>query len=263
MSSLTQKEKLRALGVKSPAVQNNPYIDIFDAIRDAKDYSTFTSDVNGQADFAAFETYLTNTIGVSTESASRFRSRMEQKYSSFGDFGTALSGFSSYDEWINSFSWGTTIAGDETDGTQISAGIRIHGEDGLSYDGVNVPKGTLELFGPRIELSQTPPPIDASASFSTANLQIDDTLPNPYQTITITADVTNNSGYGLDHTAKLTFDGQVVESKTVGIGAGATETVEFTYSFPDYESVDVKVNEAGPTTVTVIPAGLEVFGGLG
>jgi hypothetical protein len=259
MSSLTQKEKLRALGVKAPTVQNNPYLSTFDAIREEKDYSTFTSDVNGQASFAEFETYLTDTIGVGSETASRFRQRMEQKYETFGDFGTALSGFSSYDEWINSFSWGTTIAGDETDGEQISAGIRIHGEDGLSYDGVGVPKGTLEVFGPRVELSQTPPPIDASSSFSTANLQVSETLPSPYETITISADITNDSGYGLDHTAKLTEDGQVVKSKTVSFAAGETKTVEFTRRYTDYVSVDVKVNEAGPTTVTVIPQGLQVF----
>jgi len=259
MSSLTAKEKLRALGVKSPSVQNNPYLSTFEAIREEKDYSTFTSDVNGQADFAAFETYLTDTIGIAAESASRFRSRMEQKYSSFGDFGTALSGFSGYDEWINSFSWGTTIAGDETDGTQISAGIRIHGEDGVSYDGVSVPKGTLEVFGPRIELSSAPVPIDTSTSFSTSNLSVDDTLPQPNQTVTITAEVTNNSGYGLNHTSKLTFDGQVVESKTFSYASGESKTVKFTYSFSTYTSVDVKINDAGPTTVTVIPAGLEVF----
>lgn len=259
MSSLTSKEKLRALGVKSPSVQNNPYLSEFEAIGDTNDYSTFVSDVNNQSSFSEFETYLTDTIGLSASKASRFRQRMEQKYATFGDFQTALSGFSSYDEWINSFSWGTTIAGDETDGTQISAGIRIHGEDGVSYDGVSVPKGTLEAFGPRIEFSQSAPPIDATASFSTANLQIGDTLPQPYQNITISADVTNNSGYSVDHTAKLTEDGQVVETQTVEFAAGETKTLTFTRTYTDYVSVDVKVNEAGPTTVTVIPAGLEVY----
>jgi hypothetical protein len=50
-----------------------------------------------------------------------------------------------------------------------------------------------------------------------------------------------------------------VKSKTVSFAAGETKTVEFTRRYTDYVSVDVKVNEAGPTTVTVIPQGLQVF----
>jgi len=258
MSSLTQKEKLRALGISSATTQNNPYQDVFEQIEAAKTYSQFTTDVNGQSSYSEFESYLTGTIGVASDRATQFRKRMEQKYTSFSDFQNTISGFSSYDEWKASFSWGTTIGGDETDGTNITSGIRVHAEDGVSYDGVNVPKGTTEIFGPRVEFSETPPPIDATASFSTANLTIDDTQPTPGQQIQIQADVTNNSSYSLDHTAKLQEDGTVVETTTVEIAASGTETVTFLRSYDEIESIDVKVNEAGPTTVNVAPASLQL-----
>lgn len=259
MSSLTSKEKLRALGLKAASVQNNPYQDVFEQIEAAKDYSTFSSDVNNQSSFSEFETYLTDTIGVGGSQAADFRRRMEQKYSTFSDFQNALSGFSSYDEWINSFSWGTTIAGDTTDGDGATSGIRIHGEDGLSYDGIKVPKGTLEAFGPRLEFSQTAAPIDATASFSAANLTVSNTTPSPNETIQISADITNNSGYGLSHTVKYTEDGNVVKTRTLDFAANETRTVSFERTYDDYVSYDVSIDGTGPTTVTVVPDELTTY----
>lgn len=255
-SALTQREKLRALGLSLPSEQNNPYLSVFDAIRAAKDYSTFTSDVGGQASYSEFETYLTDTIGVASSDATSFRKRMEQKYDDFSDFQTTIDGFSSYDEWINSFSWGTTIAGDETDGENITGGIRIHGEAGVSYDGVNVQAGTVEVFGPRIEFSETGTAVDASTSFSTANLAVSDSTPNTGSTIDITADVTNNSGFEAEHTAKLIEDGEVTKTTTVTIGDGNTKQVSFTQRYDEPTSVDIQINDTSTTTVTWIPPGL-------
>lgn len=261
MSSLTAKEKLRALGVKAPSVQNNPYLNSFESIESSKTFSQFETDVSGQSSFSEFETYLEDTIGLSADDAAQFRKKMEQKYPSFSDFQSSLSGFSSFDEWINSFSWGTTLGGDTISGGGqgggvSAAGIRIHGEDGVSKAGVNVPKGTLEIFSPRIELSSADAPIDATASFASGNLTISDTLPTTFETITISADITNNSGYSLDHTTKLTFDGNVVDTSTDNYGPSETKTISFTYTFEELRSVDVKVDGAGPTTVSVVPEGL-------
>jgi len=256
MSNLTQVEKLRALGLKSPDSSNNPYEALFDQIEDAKDYTSFRSDVQGQASFGEFETYLVEEVGMSSTDASRFRSRMEQKYSSFGDFGTALDEFDGFPGWRGSFSWGTTIAGDTTDGEDPTSGIRVHGEDGISYDNEPVGKGTVEIFGPRIEFSQTDAPIDASTDFEVTNLSVSDTTPYTYQTIQISADVTNNSGYGTTFTAKLLEDSSVVKGKTVQIDPGETLTVEFDRTYTDYVSVEVAVNSSAAETVTVIPIGL-------
>jgi hypothetical protein len=258
-SSLTPKEKLRALGVAAPSIQNNPYLTIFAQIEDSKTYSTFSDDVNNdQSSFSDFETYLTDTIGVNSTDATQFRSKMEQKYSSFSDFQSTLSGFSSYDEWIETFSWGTTIAGDTINnggegGGELAAGIRIHGEAGVSKAGVDVPKGTLEAFAPRIEFSETDAPIDASTSFSAANLTISNVTPIGNETVTISADITNNSGYVTNHTTKLTFDNAVIDTSTDNYDTGETKTISFTYTFTEQVTVDVKVDSAGPQAISVVP----------
>lgn len=258
MSNLSQVEKLRALGLKSPDASNNPYESLFDQIEAAKDYSTFRNDVQGQSSFGEFETYLTDTIGMSSSDASRFRSRMEQKYSSFSDFQSALDNFSGFPGWRGSFSWGTTIAGDTTDGDGPTSGVRVHGEDGISYDNEPVGKGTVEIFGPRIEFSRTSAPIDATTDFSATNLTVSDTTPYAYETITISADITNSSGYGTTFTAKLLEDGSVVKSKTLEFDPSETINVEFTRRYTDYVSVEVAINDTASETVTVIPEGLIV-----
>ena len=257
MSSLSQKEKLQALGVKAASVQNNPYLSEFEAIENYG-FSQFQTDVNGQADYSEFESYLQSSIGLSSTKAVKVRSRMEQKYDDFPDFQTTLGGFSDIDEWINSFSWGTTLTGGTTgpDGQELSGGIRVHGEAGVSYDGVNVEAGTVEIFGPRIETSNTGAASAKTSSFTTTNLTISDQTPDTYEDITISADVQNDNSYSDTATVKLTEDGEVVQSKAVDLAGGAFKTVTFTRTYTDLVSVEVKVNEAGPQTVTVVPPGL-------
>jgi len=256
MSSLTQVEKLRALGLKSPDSSNNPYESLFDQIEAAKDYSTFSSDVNSQSSFSEFETYLTDTIGMSADDASRFRARIEQKYASFSDLQSAFSSSSSYEEWRGTFSWGTTIAGDTTDGDGPTSGIRVHGEDGLSYNNEQVGKGTVEIFGPRVEFSETSAPIDASTDFTVANLTVSNTTPTRYETIQISADITNNSGYGTTFTAKLLEDSSVVQSQTVELDPSETQEVTFDRTYTELVSVEVQINNSATETVVVIPSGL-------
>lgn len=258
MSSLTQVEKLRALGLKSPDASNNPYEGLFDQIEGAKSFSEFNTDVQGQSSFGEFETYLTDTIGMSSSDASRFRTRMEQKYADFPTFQSELSGFSSYEGWRGSFSWGTTIAGDTTDGEGVTSGVRVHGEDGISYDNIRVPKGTVEVFGPRVEFSQTDPPIDASTDFTASNLTVSNTTPTRYETIVISADITNNSGYATTFTAKLLEDSSVVKSETISFGVNETKTVEFQRRYTELVSVEVAINDTATETVVVIPEGLIV-----
>jgi len=257
MSSLTPKEKLKALGVSAPAVQNNPFLTEFGAIEDYG-FSQFVTDVQGQASFAEFETYLQNTVGLSASDAEQFRKRMEQKYASFSDFQNALSGFSNEDEWINSFSWGTTIAGDttEADGQTLGGGIRVHAEAGVSYDGVSVPAGSVEIFGSEIHTSQSGASSTKQSAFTTTNLTISDTTPDLFEEITIGADVTNNNGYNDRATAKLIEDGEVVDSKSFLVGANSTRSISFTRQYTELVSVEVRINDTPTQDVIVVPTGL-------
>lgn len=254
MSSLTSKEKLKALGVSAPAVQNNPYLSEFEAIEEYG-FSQFQTDVSGQASYSEFDTYLVDTIGLSSTKATQFRSRMEQKYTDFSDFQTTLSGFSNIDGWINSFSWGTTIGGDATtdDGSTVAGGIRVHNEAGVTYDGENIPAGGLELFGSEIHTSQSGASSTKASSFATTNLQASNTTPDVFEDVIYTADITNNNSFEDTASAKLTENGEVVATKTVSIGGTSTKQVAFTRRYEEVQSVDVKINEAGPVEVQVIP----------
>ena len=46
----------------------------------------------------------------------------------------------------------TTVVAESESG---DAGIRIHEEDGVSKDGVEVPAGTVEVYGLKVEFSHT------------------------------------------------------------------------------------------------------------
>jgi len=257
MSSLTQVEKLRALGLKSADSSNNPYEGLFTQIENAKSYSEFTDDVqNTLSSWSEFETYLQDTIGRTATEAARFRNRMEQKYASFSDFQSALGTFSSFAGWRGSFSWGTTIAGDTTDGEDVTSGVRVHGEDGLSYDNIPVGKGTVEIFGPRVEFSKTDAPIDASTDFAVTNLTVSNTTPQPFETIQISADVTNNSGYGTSFTAQLIEDDSVVNTQTISMDPSETRTVTFDRGYSELVSVEVQINDSGTETVVVVPSNI-------
>lgn len=256
MAALSASEKLVALGLKNPSSQENPYRDLFQQVRDAVSYSTFVSDVNGLADFPAYESYLQTTIGMTASDASRFRTLCEQKYGTMTAFQTALSDASSFDDWEAEFKFGDTFGTTPSDEDPTKAGVRVHSEDGVSYDGVAVQKGTVEVYGPRVEFSQTQAYDVTPADFSYTNLTVSDTTPLRSQSIDISVDVTNNTAVDFSPLVRLLEDGEVVDSKQPAVGANATRNITFSRSWSDLVSVDLRVEDSASVTISVAPGGV-------
>lgn len=256
MADLSADEKLVALGLKTPSSQTNPYRDLFQQIRDAVSYSTFVTDVNGLADFPAFESYLQTTIGMTAAEASRFRTLVEQKYGTMTAFQTALGEASSYDEWEADFKFGETFGMTPSDEDPTNAGIRVHSEPGVSFDGVGVPKGTVEVYGPRVEFSQTQAYDLTVPDFSYTNITVSNTEPWVNEIVDISVDVTNNNGYSMSPIIRLLEDGEVVDSTQLSFGGNETIPVTFQRSWSELVSVDLRVEASPSVTVNVTPRGI-------
>ncbi|WP_135302513.1 outer membrane protein assembly factor BamB family protein [Haloarcula amylovorans] len=91
--------------------------------------------------------------------------------------------------------------------------------------------------------------VDANPSISVTSISAPDSIEKG-DTGTVTADVSNTGQAVGSYTAELTVDGTVVDSKTVTVAAGATETVSFEYTFDTTGAVPVSVGSQS-TTVTV------------
>jgi len=263
-NTLKPADKLKALGLKLPESQESPLKEEFDELKKqvenlSNGFSEFQNDVNNQSSFSEFETYLTDTLGLSASEASKLRKKYESKYTDFSTFQNELSSYSSFEEWRNSFSWGDTLGGETTeDGQATNAGIRFHGEAGITREGVQVPAGTVEIFGPEVHFSQTGATADEeedkSSLFSWSNESVDNATPVPYEDVTFSADLTNNGSYRENFVAALLVDGETVTTGDLfKIGPGNTRTVEFTYEFGEIGSYEVQISKSATIDVTVIP----------
>jgi len=89
-----------------------------------------------------------------------------------------------------------------------------------------------------------------AASLSLSNLSPATATASPGDQLTISADVTNNGDITATETANLTVGGTVVASTDVTVGAGETETAEFTITVPDLAAGDyTHAIEAGGDSV--------------
>lgn len=254
--ALSGDEKLRALGLKLPSSEENPYEQDFLELRNAlnEDYGTFSTDLDGLSSFDEFESYLINDQGLSAEAASNLRQNVEQRYGDYLTFTDSVSAYDSFESWEATFNYGRTFGGDiyDAEGNQTS-GIRVHSQNGVSREGVSVPAGTVEVFGPRVEFSQTGAPAASTSSpvFNVYDLYVSTTTPDPGETVAIAASVENTGGQRADFTFVLTEDGTRVDSHTVSVSPGGVKRHQFTRTYTSYVSVEVLVNDLGPETVTV------------
>lgn len=257
MSHFTAEEKLVALGLRSPGTQTNPYRGLFDQLASATPYATFRTSVAGLGTFDAFETSLTDDLDFSAEDATRFRVLMEQTYETMAAFQSALADVESYAAWEATFALGTTLGTTPEDGAPTNAGVRVHAAPGVSFEGEPVERGTVEVFGPRIEFSETVAGAVTDPAFTYTNLSVSDPTPVVGETVTISCDVTNQTAATFSPLVRLLEDGKVVDTIPTTVPGGGTVTVEFTRSWTDYVSVDLRVETSASVTVSVIPTGLE------
>lgn len=254
------EEKLVWLGIKTNAAKVNQLSEDVKHLQDTVgDWGEFTDLVEDDTD--SYEELKTELVdqGWSEGQADNFIARLQNEFNSYNDFQSSVGGFESYDELQSLFDSASTFAGDSmTESGAPAAGIRIHESDGVSYAGVDVPAGTTEVFGSRIEFSQQDPARGAKESVTYANFTSDDpdNVETVFGTITFSADVTNPNGFPVDAEVPLQEDGSVIRTKTISLGANETVNVEFDVRKEDYICADYSIGNSDPILACWVPAGL-------
>lgn len=275
---LPANKKLVWLGFKNPQQDVNQAGTDIQKLRDnVGDWSTFQGhldayDLDGDGtdeditSYSDFDTYLQDN-GFTSLEAQAFIDKIKNTWSDEDSSGTSYDEFenwvettgTSYEEFQSQFSTTAGMTGEEetSEGEKVT-GIIFHDEAGVSKDGVNLPPGTTEVFGNRIEFSQTENIETGDPLMSYSNLAIDNQTPEKFETITISCDLENIGDVGGDAFPQLKVDGEVVKSQgPIFLLNGESTSISFTYSFDEFQFVVVTIADLDPLDVTVIPTGLE------
>lgn len=257
-SNLTQDDKLRALGIRSPEAGSDISQDLFETIQEAFDsLDEFEDEIDNFTSFDEFENYLVNQGILDAEDAERLRQRIEAR---FGDYQSLLDEIDSADtfnEWISQYNPGGGVTGGS------NQGVRFHEQAGVSRNGIQVPAGTVEVYGARVEFSETDPSANPEISFTTSNISASSTTIGVQTTqtfdifpeeVVISADVTNTSGGEAEITSRLYEDDEEVETTTSTFADGETVEVSFAVRPSGLGQHDFRINQSDSVTITVDPS---------
>jgi hypothetical protein len=247
------EEKLVWLGIKTNAAKvNDLAADTSQLQETVGDWAAFQDLVRNQTNsYSALKSELVNTHGWSSDDADAFIARLKNEFSDYNDVQSSVGGYDSYAELQSQFDSASTFSGDsETESGQPAAGIRIHESAGVSYSGVDVPAGTTEVFGSRIEFSSQDPVRGTQDPVTYANLSTDDAdnVVNVGESITFSADVTNPNGFQVEAEVPLLEDGSVLSASTITLSANGTRTVSFTVTKQEYVCYDYGIGDTGTVT---------------
>jgi len=255
------EEKLVWLGIKRGGRKVSQVAsDVEHLKQTVGDWDAFSDLVVNQTDaYSGLKTELVDTHGWSSAEADAFIARLKNEFNSYNDFQSSVDGWSTYQQLQSYFDTATTYTSDSltADGAP-AAGIRFHESDGISYDGVQVPAGTAEIFGVRVEVSRQDPPRGTKDSVTYANFQSDDAdnVTDVGTPITFSADVTNPNNYGVTAQVPLTENGSVISTKEVRLEGNATTAVEFSVTKDDYVCADYAIGDADPILACWNPTGV-------
>lgn len=264
-SDLTEDQKLVMLGLRSPNNQDTAQSTTINEFQTniASEWATFQENFEDAnlTSWSEFETWLTNN-GVDADTAANIRTDLESKYPTFGDYKDVVLNGTSWEDYQTNFKAGSGLRSTlTTEDGQSAAGIQVYEEGGVGRAGQSIPAGGVEVYGTEVHFSQsaatggtqTPPEDESDTPITYSNLTISETLPVAGETITISADVTNNTNFpGIGVVAELIVDDSVVDTKTVEVPANSTTSVSFQRSFDIYTSNEVQIGDTTPQTVTVV-----------
>lgn len=263
--ALDPAEWLVWLGINTPGSSTNAASGDVALLKQAyeEDYGLFQEDVDGWTSYDEFEAGLAalgpDGEAISPTQAADIRTRASQRYSVWGDFQTFVEDSADWPEFANGFGGGvTSLTGNSSTGSgEPAAGIRIHDQEGLSFNGAQVPAGTVEVFGGRVEFSEqgagvTTQPVTYSGITEDSG---DGTLISG-QTLTVTATVTNPNDTQVTPTVELLLDSSVADTKQVSVPANGSTTVSFEYRENDYVCYDIQIGTSGTVTVCWVPSAL-------
>lgn len=269
-SSLSEEKKQVWAGLRRAQQDESVVVGEFNRLaNNVGDYSTFKSDLDsydgGIDDFTDLKAYLTDGSkgDFSSDEADAFIDKIQNSFtdedssgSVYDEFEDAAESASSYDELKNEFGTAVSLEYGETADGESVAGIRVLEGGGVTHAGVSTNVTTTEVFGRRIEFSQSNAARAEDGQINFSNLRTDDAdnVVPVGATITISVDVQNTNSGGRSVSVALTLDGSVEKEKTVNVPGGTTVTVDFDVREDEYVCYDVAVADLSPITVCWAPS---------
>jgi hypothetical protein len=142
-----------------------------------------------------------------------------------------------------------------SDGVQEALPTTFVGYDGDYAVFQAVSAGGLSTFG---LVALTPLP----TAFTVSDLTVDPAKAKTGRTVTISVKAANGSMAGGTYKVVLKMNGEEVDSKTVWLAAGASDTVSFEVSAGKAGTYDVEANGLTATLVVPKPTNWALIGGL-
>lgn len=269
------RQKLIWLGLKRPAKNRSNVAGIIDLLKEnVGDFGVFQTETGNQTSFSEFKTYLKNE-GLTQDQVDRFVDKINNNFTDEDSSGTTwdewedfiLNTADNYQDVKSRFGNSSYISTElESEDGSPAAGIRVFENKGVTSEGYSVPAGSVEIFGREIHYSKSgTTKSDAGsgstggeATFTVSNITTDDADNelNVYQTVTISADVTNNGSYEEFYTATLTEDDTSIDNEYLRIAGGATETVSFKVAKAEYACHDYRIGNSSSVYICWTPTGV-------
>ena len=217
------------------------------------EYDAFQALTDGEDNFADLQAAL-EAEGFDAEHAESFVNRIQQNYETYDEFNTFVQEQNSYQGFQNGFGTNLSFGLDSLDeGGNPLAGMRIHETEGMSYNGVPLPAGTVEIYGRRVEFSQSGPPADPSERLVYSNLQVTNDTPPVGAGITVSCDVFNQDTREVWERTVLLVDGSVEARQSVTIPPQETKEVSFFINRSQYVCHDITIEDLPAQTVCWVP----------
>lgn len=251
--SLEPKEKLIWLGLKR-ATQSESEVqtEVITLESSVGDYDTFQTGVSNQTSYSDFKTYLTNN-GFTSDEADDFISKAQNNFNSWSDFQDyVVNQTDSYEEFRTGFGNTNTIGSElQTQGGDKISGVRFFEQAGVTKDGVDVPEGSVEVFGREVHFSQTGSSAPSTSPVTYSNITSSDLLHtfDVGSNGTISADVSNPNSTPVTENIPLIEDGSVLITTVRTIPANSTETVSFTIAKNSVECHDYAIGDTSEILV--------------
>lgn len=266
-----EKEKLIWLGVNRSSQRHSTVKKEIQMLRNnVGDYDTFSSDLDNVSSESDFKSYLNNN-GFSSSEADSFISKINDSFKDSDNSGSSFDEFKdyvqntgeSYSDLKTKFETQSGFGSElETEGGTPAAGIRTFEESGQTHNNIQVPAGTVEVFGQEIHFTQTGTvKQDGSGSTSgESNISISNFRKSSNSeivpigtTVEFRADVTNNASQNESVMLSLTEDFEVIDSIMLNIDAGSTKTILFTVTKRVYFCGEYKIKDQGPLKQCWVP----------
>lgn len=268
---VSEKEKLVWMGLRA---RTQTVSEIERAIELLKEnigeFSLFQSDLDDEniSSYSDFKTYLKDKAGFNQQEADNFVERIKNNFTDDDNSGSTYDEFEdfvendagSYSDMKSRFKTVSLFGSRLEDGVgQNMSGIRHFEQKGRTKEGQTAEAGAIEIFGKNVYVSQTGNPKTKTGSGSTGDdtsiswdMQGSDASQNVAdigETVTISADATNNGDYTEFVSGSLIEDGEVIKTKSKEIQAGETVTYNFEVTKDVYDCFDYKISKSTPLQV--------------